>query len=129
MYKRHPEHIYLSILVILGLISSGLGPLCVLKFSTKQQLEICTVSGIQIIEIDSPDTGGQLPSSPDKQKSPGKSCGYCFATHMAKVTADLKMQNFTSAERKQAYAFLYESTHTLSILTESYSPRAPPYTA
>lgn len=116
-----------ALLLIFSLIINIISPFCALHSSSTENIEICTPSGMQIIERTVNQTSPADPPS-KQQQSNKKTCSYCFASHMERLPAnasnivDLPIGKIQSQILPKEYIIAYNQPAT------RYEARAPPYT-
>lgn len=124
MFKRKDKFLYVNVLVALGLFLSSLAPFCVAKASSKNFIQICTTYGVKTIAVDQE---GPENSTPQPQKKQGKTCAYCFASHMGKIVPDEPLLLNLEGLQQHVVVIAYNDDLTLPSLARRYEARAPPY--
>jgi hypothetical protein len=109
---------------MIGLVLSGLNPVCQLSSTSKILLEICSGDGIKTIEVDASDSPlppDEKPSSHSKEK-----CPYCFSAQMAKFVPQSAVLEKPHIIAKKAYDFPEGNSILKFARAEKYEARAPP---
>ncbi len=115
---------FFSLILMIGLVLSGLNLICQHSSSSKILLEICSGDGIKTIEVDASDS----PVSPD-EKPPFKShekCPYCFSTQMAKFVPESPSVYTPHIIARNDYDFPKSNNALKFPRAEKYEARAPP---
>lgn len=115
---------FFSFIVMIGLVLSGLNPICQHSSSSKILLEICSGDGIKTIEVDASDN----PLTPDEKPSPHsrEKCPYCFSAQMAKFVPQSTVLEKPHIIAKNAYDFPEGNSILKFARAEKYEARAPP---
>ena len=115
------QFLFLNILIIWGLFSAGLNPLCAGSEASKMLLEICSGLNFQVVSID--DGQGQ---TSDQSTSLTK-CPQCFVANMAKL---LPLPAYlANLPHQRPHDGLLQSAYHVSAqpAIQRYAARAPPY--
>jgi len=115
---------FLSVLLLIGLVFSGLNPLCKNSSTAKMLIEICSPDGIKTVEIDAngaPEDSNKKPASTSQ-----KNCHFCFAAHMAKFVPDAPPLKAGLTVSYNIGPVFSESLIVSLARAERYDARAPP---
>ena len=118
---------FISLIIMIGLVLSGLNPICQHSSTSKMLLEICSGNSIKTIEVDV----GNSPVSPDEEpplKSDEK-CPYCFAAQMAKFVPESSSLDTPHIVTRNVYGLPKGNSVLKFSRAGSYEARAPPFSS